>query len=39
MANSGVLVGATAHTLSVVFEDGYNDHAQITIQEQKLYIQ
>ena len=27
MANSGVLIGATAHTLSVVFEDGYNDHA------------
>ena len=27
MANSGVLVGATAHTLSVVFEDGFNDHA------------
>ena len=26
MANSGVLVGITAHTLSVVFEDGFNDH-------------
>ncbi len=27
MSNSNVLVGATAHTLSVVFEDGYNNHA------------
>ena len=26
MANSGVLIGATAHTLSVTFADGYNDH-------------
>ena len=39
MANSGVLVGTNAHTLSVVFEDGFNDHAQIITQEQKLYIQ
>ena len=27
MANSGVLIGATAHTLSVTFADGFNDHA------------
>ena len=26
MANSGVLIGATAHTLGVTFADGYNDH-------------
>lgn len=26
MANSGVLIGATAHTLRVTFADGYNDH-------------
>ena len=27
MSNTNVLVGATAHTLSVVFEDGFNGHA------------
>ena len=27
------------HTLSVVFEDGFNDHIQIITQEQKQYIQ
>jgi len=26
MSNSGALIGATAHTLSVTFADGYNDH-------------
>ena len=27
MSNSGALIGATAHTLSVTFADGFNDHA------------
>ena len=31
MSNSNVLVGATAHTLSVVFEDGYNNLSLIHI--------
>lgn len=26
MTNSGALIGATAHTLSVTFADGFNDH-------------
>ena len=27
MVNSGALIGATSHTLSVTFADGFNDHA------------
>ena len=27
MSNSGALIGATSHTLSVTFADGFNDHA------------
>ena len=27
MLNSGALIGATSHTLSVTFADGFNDHA------------
>ena len=28
MSNSGTLIGATPHTLSVTFADGFNDHAE-----------
>lgn len=28
MVNSGALIGATSHTLSVTFADGFNDHAE-----------